>query len=166
MSGIMKTKTIKKSVINGDLIFRGKVVFLNDIRITGTLNVDEVEARKSIAVAKDYIVRFNDKVGGHQEVGEYHNPSFRVLDLEKITTQRIVFTSSIYHERNFWLTVLENSSKKNSKAYKELNYIIQTGCWDEIATTVKKYKKEILACKQLLPAMRQAIEVLCKRTTE
>lgn len=33
-------------------------------------------------------------------------------------------------------------------------------CWDKLLVLAKKYRKEILAYKYFLPAVRQAIEVM------
>ena len=62
-------KIITDTKIEGDLVFDGKVIFENDIEITGKLDVEEVEAKKSIHVHLAYIVKKTDKVGESQDVG-------------------------------------------------------------------------------------------------
>jgi hypothetical protein len=164
----METKIITEYKIEGDLKFDGKIIFENDIEITGNLEAIEIEARGHINVRKKYIVSKIDiclksqKVGKYQEVGEYQkvgeycNFSFSVIDTEKIETNRIRFTLSCYHERNFWLAQLEQLK------IEELSRAIENDskCWDKIIEIAKKHKDKLLNYKYWIPAVKQAVEIM------
>ena len=95
------------------------------------------------------------EVGVYQEVGEFHNYSFKILNLEKIKTQRICFTPSYVHEREFWISQFDSIPLL-------CDYIRNTdNCWREIIKEAKKYKNKIMS-KKYLPAIKQAIEVMLK----
>ena len=165
----METKRISESKIEGDLEYDGEVIFENDIEITGHLRVRIARAVKSIYVRKTYTVYEFDivggfqevggpqKVGGPQEVGEFQNMSFELIDVSKIKTKHIVFTSSYYHERKFWLAQLSNID-----GIDEFKQALQDNnkCWEELIGIAKKYKTPILSYKYYVAAVRQAIEIM------
>ena len=105
------------------------------------------------------------------KVGEYNNASFSVLDLEKVKTKTITFTATEYHERHFWLNILEPlflraKTKKQKAECEKIREVVKTKCWPEIRTLAKNYKKELLAHKGFCPAVRQAIELLVEDNNE
>ena len=155
----MEIKVITDTKIEGDVIFDGQVVFENNIEITGHLRVKKNEAKKSIHVHKSYVVEMGDIVGGSQKVGEYQNASMKVIDTTKIKTNRIVFTSSSYHERNFWLAQLEpiHGIGELKDALKD-----EDSCWDNLIEIAKEYKPVLLAYEHFVPAVRQALELFLK----
>ena len=65
----MEEKIVHETKIEGDFAFDGKVIFKNDIEITGSLNVGEVKADGSIYVHHEYIVARDDNVANSQTVG-------------------------------------------------------------------------------------------------
>jgi len=65
----MEEKIVHETKIEGDFAFDGKVIFKNDIEITGSLNVGEVKADGSIYVHHEYIVVRDDNVAKSQTVG-------------------------------------------------------------------------------------------------
>jgi hypothetical protein len=97
------------------------------------------------------------KAGWGIKAGEYINQSFELLDMSNLKTKRIRFTSSYYHERNFWLAQLEPI-----KGIDELKDALKDNnkCWSELIRIAKKYASKILAYKYFLPAVRQAIEIM------
>ena len=89
------------------------------------------------------------------KVGEYINQSFELLDLEKITVKIIRFTTTLYHERNFWLAALSNTEELAA-----LRQTISDGkCWDAILAEARRCREPLLA-GTYMPAVRQAIEVM------
>ena len=176
----METRLIEDRKIEGDIEFDGIVIFANDCEITGSLSAGAVDAKGSIYVHNNYHVAKHDivagtqtvgwsqtvggfqkvgeyqKVGWYQKVGEYNNPSMQLLS-EKITVKRITFTPSFYHERHFWLAILEPVA-----GIDKLKELIKddSNCWDAILAEARNVREELLGYEHYIPAVRQAIELM------
>jgi hypothetical protein len=75
--------------------------------------------------------------------------------LSKLKTERIVFTNNYYQERKFWEAILVQIP-----GVEELIKAVKSDlCWDDIKTVAKKHKKQLLAYKHWIPAVKQAVEL-------